>query len=53
MADQGNEALKNCAACKKYLTKAKRYYREGKNYCNKNCWKTLKAKSAAQPGEAS
>ncbi len=37
--------IKTCAACSKPLKKVKRYYRNGKYYCNKNCWKTLPAKS--------
>lgn len=31
------EEVKNCAACNKPLKKAKRFYRNGKYYCNKNC----------------
>ena len=34
------EAVKNCAGCNKPMRKAKRYYRNGKYYCNKKCWKT-------------
>lgn len=37
---------KNCAACGKPMKKAKRYYRNGKYYCNKNCFKG-KGKAAA------
>ena len=47
MPDQTNEDLKKCAACKKTVKKAKRYYRNGKYYCNSNCWKKAKAKLAA------
>lgn len=32
------EVRKNCPACKKALKKAKKYYRNGQYYCNKNCW---------------
>lgn len=46
MAEQTNEALKNCAACKKPVSKAKKYYRDGKYYCNQNCWRS--AKTAAK-----
>ena len=42
------EVRKNCPACKRALKRAKRYYREGQYYCNKNCW----AKAKAQPAEA-
>ena len=41
MAEQ-NEAVevsKNCAECKKVISRAKRYYRNGAYYCNKNCYK--------------
>ena len=40
------ETVKNCAACNKPMKKAKRYYRNGKYYCNKKC-----AKSAGQETE--
>lgn len=30
----------NCAACNKSIKKKLHYYREGKFYCNKRCWKT-------------
>jgi hypothetical protein len=42
-----DEALKNCAACKKAVKREKRYYRNGKYYCNENCWRKAK-QSAAQ-----
>jgi recombinational DNA repair protein (RecF pathway) len=29
----------NCAGCGKPIKKVKRYYRDGKFYCNKKCWK--------------
>ena len=40
------EKQTNCLACNKPLKKLKRYYRNGKFYCNKKCWRkaTLKAK---------
>jgi len=39
------EKQTNCLACNKPIKKLKRYYRNGKFYCNKKCWqKTLKAK---------
>lgn len=47
MAKQEDEALKNCGACKKAVLKAKRYYRNGKYYCNQNCWRKAKADAAA------
>lgn len=41
MADEKEvlEVGKNCAECKKPMKKAKRYYRNGAYYCNKNCFK--------------
>ena len=33
------EESKNCAGCNKPMKRAKRYYRNGKYYCNKNCFK--------------
>lgn len=29
----------NCIACAKPIKKLKRYYRAGKYYCNKKCWR--------------
>lgn len=44
------EKSNNCLVCNKPLKKIKRYYRNGKYYCSKKCWKkTLKA----QKNEAS
>ena len=31
------EAVRNCAECKKPIKRARRYYRDGAYYCNKNC----------------
>jgi len=41
MAEQKEvvEAIKNCAECKKQISRAKRYYRNGAYYCNKGCYK--------------
>lgn len=33
------EAVRNCAECKKPIKRARRYYREGAYYCNKNCYR--------------
>lgn len=39
------EKQTNCPACGKPIKKLKRYYRNGKFYCNKKCWrKSLKPK---------
>ena len=48
---QPPEVIKNCPACKKILKKAKRYYRNGKYFCTKNCYKKFAAGAAAE-GEA-
>lgn len=52
MADQKEvvEAVKNCAECKKPISRARRYYRDGAFYCNKNCFKK-KAAAAPSPSE--
>jgi formylmethanofuran dehydrogenase subunit E len=33
------EKQANCSACGKPIRKIKRYYRNGKFYCNKKCWR--------------
>jgi len=39
------EKQTNCLACNKPIQKLKRYYRNGKFYCNKKCWhKAVKSK---------
>lgn len=42
------EKQTNCLACNKPIKKLKRYYRNGKYYCGKKCWK----KAAKPPKEA-
>ncbi|MCK9604374.1 MAG: hypothetical protein M0R66_08460 [Candidatus Omnitrophica bacterium] len=32
------EKQTNCLGCNKPIKKLKRYYRNGKFYCNKKCW---------------
>ena len=34
----------NCAKCNKPLKKLRQYYRNGKFYCTKRCWKEEKTK---------
>lgn len=34
------EKQTNCLSCNKPLKKIKRYYRNGKFYCTKKCWRT-------------
>ncbi len=33
------EKQTNCLGCGKPIKKLKRYYRDGKFYCNKRCWR--------------
>jgi len=49
------EAVRNCAECKKQISRAKRYYRNGAYYCNKNCYrkKITKSKEEAAAGAKS
>lgn len=46
------DELKNCPACKKLVKKAKRFYRDGKYFCNPNCWRAFKIKAAEAAAEA-
>ena len=39
---------KNCPSCKKVMRRAKRYYRNGGYYCNKNCFKKFQEQSATK-----
>jgi len=40
------EKQTNCLGCNKPIKKLKRYYRNGKFYCNKKCWrKTIASKA--------
>lgn len=45
------EKQTNCLGCGKPLRKIKTYYRDGKFYCDKKCWK--KAKSSKENEEES
>lgn len=36
------EKQNNCASCGKPIKKLTRYYRNGKFYCNKKCWRKTK-----------
>ena len=45
------EATVNCVACNKHLKKVKRYYRNGKFYCSKTCWKAYSKKAAEKEAE--
>ncbi len=37
------EKQTNCPACNKPIRKLKRYYRDGKFYCDKECWRKFTA----------
>ena len=37
-----------CASCGKRLGQKKWYYRNGKTYCTRGCWKTDSEKAAAE-----
>ena len=39
------EKQTNCLACNKLIKKLKRYYRDGKFYCSKKCWRAFIDKS--------
>ena len=47
------EKQTNCLACNKLIKKLKRYYRDGKFYCSKRCWRAFidKSKSEGKPEE--
>lgn len=50
MAEQQvTEEVKNCPQCKKPMKRAKRFYRNGKYYCNYNCFRASKVKAEAAP----
>ncbi|MFA5004715.1 MAG: hypothetical protein WC561_01145 [Candidatus Omnitrophota bacterium] len=44
------EKQTNCLACNKPIKKIRRYYRDGKYYCTKRCWRAYldKSKEAAK-----
>jgi transposase-like protein len=45
------EKQTNCLGCGKPLRKIKTYYRDGKYYCAKKCWKTFLDKSKAEAAQ--
>jgi hypothetical protein len=42
------ERQTNCLACNKLIKKLKRYYRDGKFYCSKKCWRAFLDKSKSE-----
>ena len=53
MAKVTEEKVTNCPACKKHLEKAKKYYRNGQYFCNKNCWEKMKKEAKEKSQEES
>ncbi|MDD5018861.1 MAG: hypothetical protein PHH75_01635 [Candidatus Omnitrophica bacterium] len=47
MADSKESKKVNCGKCNKPLKRIKRYYRNGKFYCNMKCFIASKQKAAA------
>jgi len=45
------EKQTNCLGCNKPLKKMNVYYRNGKYYCDKKCWKKAKAAPASGEGK--
>lgn len=45
------EKPSNCAGCNKSIKKKRWYYRNGKYYCTKRCWKTA-SKKEEKPKDA-
>ncbi len=42
------EKQTNCLACNKLIKKLKKYYRNGKFYCSKKCWRAFIEKSKSE-----
>lgn len=42
------EKKSNCPSCNKVVKRLKRYYRDGKFYCTKKCWRAFISKSKAE-----
>ena len=45
------EIQTNCPACNKPIKKLKRYYRNGKFYCNKRCWRKVQKAKQGKNGQ--
>ena len=53
MAVQLSEEMRKCGACGKNVKRAKRFYRNGRYYCNENCWRKKAAeKKGGDPEQA-
>lgn len=44
IAAPAQEKQTNCLSCNKPIRKLKRYYRDGKFYCSKRCWRAFLTK---------
>ena len=44
------EKQTNCLACNKLIKKLKKYYRNGKFYCSKKCWRAFIEKNKTEAG---
>jgi len=42
------EKQTNCPVCNKPIKRLTRYYRDGKFYCAKKCWRTAKEKAKSE-----
>ena len=42
------EKQTNCLACNKLIKKLKHYYRDGKFYCSKRCWRVFMDKAKTE-----
>ncbi len=42
------EEKSKCVSCNKGDKDLKRYYRDGKYFCSKKCWRAFKAKSKSE-----
>ncbi|MDI6606426.1 MAG: hypothetical protein QME65_04730 [Candidatus Omnitrophota bacterium] len=46
------EEQTNCLICNKPIKRLTRYYRDGKFYCSKKCWRTAREKRKDEAQEA-
>jgi len=47
MAVELSEEMRKCGACGKNVKRAKKFYRNGRYYCNENCWRKKSAELKA------
>lgn len=46
------EKQTNCLGCGKPIKKIKRYYRDGKFFCTKKCWRQMLEKAKQEKADA-